>query len=185
MWWVQLLPPHTLLVVCLLACWLGREAVSHVDLIRGALLGQVPLLDMPARCRHLLDTAHGSALPVSMMKSATAYGKPALPAYLHAVTHSLHSLQLTHPPTHPCTHSLTQSLSPLLTHSLSLSFTHPPTHSPTQSVRVWSLSSHARVNGLLVGVLHCLSNMTSSVHIIAVVSGCSASNSITSPYMLL
>ena len=77
MCWLQLLPPHTLLVVCLLVCWLGREAVSHVDLIRGALLGQLPLLDMPARCRHLLDTPEGAALPISMMKGATAYGKPA------------------------------------------------------------------------------------------------------------
>lgn len=77
MCWLQLLPPHTLLVVCLLICWLGREAVSHVDLIRGALLGQLPLLDMPARCRHLLDTPEGSALPISMMKGATAYGEAA------------------------------------------------------------------------------------------------------------
>ena len=46
---VQLLPPHTLLVICLLACWLGREAVCHTDLIRGGLLGQLPFLDMPAR----------------------------------------------------------------------------------------------------------------------------------------
>lgn len=63
--------------MCLLVCWLGREAVSHVDLIRGALLGQLPLLDMPARCRHLLDTPEASALPISMMKGATAYGKAA------------------------------------------------------------------------------------------------------------
>ena len=72
---LQLLPPHNLLVVCLLVCWLGRETVSHVDLIRGALLGQVPLLDMPARCRHLLDTPAGSALPISVMKVATQYGR--------------------------------------------------------------------------------------------------------------
>lgn len=64
-------------MVCLLVCWLGREAVSHVDLIRGALLGQLPLLDMPARCRHLLATPEGSALPVSMMKGATPYGEAA------------------------------------------------------------------------------------------------------------
>ena len=64
-------------MVCLLLCWLGREAVSHVDLIRGALLGQLPLLDMPARCRHLLDTPEGSALPTSMMKGATAHGEAA------------------------------------------------------------------------------------------------------------
>lgn len=78
MCWLQLLPPHTLLVVCLLVCWLGREAVSHLDLIRGALLGQLPLLDMPARCRHLLDSPEGSALPISMMKNATSYGMAAL-----------------------------------------------------------------------------------------------------------
>lgn len=48
-----------------------------MDLIRGALLGQLPLLDMPARCRHLLDTPEGSALPTSMMKGATAHGKAA------------------------------------------------------------------------------------------------------------
>lgn len=71
---LQLLPPRTLLVVCLLVCWLGREAVSHVDLIRGAMLGHVPFLDMPVRCKDLLQTPAGHGLPVSAMKSATAYG---------------------------------------------------------------------------------------------------------------
>ena len=72
---LQLLPPHTLLVVCLLVCWLGREAVSHVDLIRGAMLGHLPFLDMPVRCKDLLQTPAGLNLPVSAMKSATAYGE--------------------------------------------------------------------------------------------------------------
>jgi len=72
---LQLLPPHTLLVVCLLVCWLAREAVSHVDLIRGAMLGHVPFLDMPVRCKDLLQTPAGHGLPVSAMKSATAYGR--------------------------------------------------------------------------------------------------------------
>ena len=63
-----------LLVMYLLVCWLGREAVSHVDLIRGAMLGHVPFLDMPARCKHLLLTPAGHGLPDSAMKSATAYG---------------------------------------------------------------------------------------------------------------
>ena len=62
-------------MVCLLVCWLGREAVSHVDLIRGAMLGHVPFLDMPVRCKDLLQTPAGHGLPVSAMKSATAYGK--------------------------------------------------------------------------------------------------------------
>ena len=86
---VQLLPPHTLLVICLLACWLGREAVCHTDLIRGALLGQLPFLDMPARCRSLMQSPAGAALPVSLMKSSRQKLGMALPEYhmttLHAV----------------------------------------------------------------------------------------------------
>ena len=68
---LQLLPPHTLLVVCLLACWLGREAICHADLIRGALLGHLPFLDMPGRCRDLMESPAGAALPISLMKSST------------------------------------------------------------------------------------------------------------------
>ena len=86
---VPLLPPHTLLALCLLACWLGREAVCHTDLIRGALLGQLPFLDMPARCRSLMQSPAGAALPVSLMKSSRQKLGMALPEYhmttLHAV----------------------------------------------------------------------------------------------------
>ena len=87
---MQLLPPHTLLVVCLLVCWLGREAVSHVDLIRGAMLGHIPFLDMPARCQALLQTPAGRSLPIAMMKSATAYGVVSLNIILMVVTLCMH-----------------------------------------------------------------------------------------------
>ena len=46
-----------------------------MDLIKGALIGQIPLLDMPARCQHLLDSPAGAALPLTMMKNANAYGR--------------------------------------------------------------------------------------------------------------
>ena len=66
--------------MCLLVCWLGREAATHDDLIRGALLAQIPFVDMPTRCRDLLQTPAGQALPLAMMKSATPYGQ--LPAFI-------------------------------------------------------------------------------------------------------
>lgn len=100
-----------------------------MDLIRGALLGQVPLLDMPARCRHLLDTAAGSALPVSMMKGATAYGRAALLSLACCLAHSPTHL-LTHSLRPACTHKRTLAPSLLF----SLSFSHPLTHSLTRSL---------------------------------------------------
>lgn len=93
-----LLPPHTLLVVCLLVCWLGREAVSHVDLIRGAMLGHVPFLDMPVRCKDLLQTPAGHGLPVSAMKSATAYGLLNAQTLLNKAADTAADLELKLPP---------------------------------------------------------------------------------------
>ncbi|DBB06941.1 TPA: hypothetical protein ACH3X3_009592 [Trebouxia sp. C0006] len=93
-----LLPPHTLLVVCLLVCWLGREAVSHVDLIRGAMLGHLPFLDMPVRCKDLLQTPAGHGLPVSAMKSATAYGLLNAQTLLNKAAETAADLELKLPP---------------------------------------------------------------------------------------
>ncbi|KAL0039320.1 hypothetical protein WJX79_003263 [Trebouxia sp. C0005] len=93
-----LLPPRTLLVVCLLVCWLGREAVSHVDLIRGAMLGHVPFLDMPVRCKDLLQTPAGHGLPVSAMKSATAYGLLNAQTLLNKAAEMAADLELKLPP---------------------------------------------------------------------------------------
>ena len=41
---LQLLPPHSLLLICLLICWLSREALTHIDWMEWAILGHISCL---------------------------------------------------------------------------------------------------------------------------------------------
>lgn len=52
-----MLAPELLLVLLVLGCWLGREAVMPADVVRWALSGQLPFLDLPSRSHRLLREA--------------------------------------------------------------------------------------------------------------------------------
>ena len=69
----QVLPVSTLLSICFLVCWLSREALMASDLLTAALHGVLPYLDMPQRCRHLVEEA-GSPLAATLLAPMHGHG---------------------------------------------------------------------------------------------------------------
>ena len=76
----QVLAPDTLLALCLLACWLLRQAVMPADLVRWALDGRLPYLLLGDACTDILVAAGlhrppvEALLPPGMLLVDYAYG---------------------------------------------------------------------------------------------------------------
>ena len=68
-----MLPVSTLLSICFLVCWLSREALMASDLLTAALHGALPYLEMPQRCRHLVEAA-GSPLAATLLAPMHGHG---------------------------------------------------------------------------------------------------------------
>ena len=58
----QVLHPDTLLAVLFLGCWVGREAVTGMDILRWANDGSLPFLSLGALSKPLLETLDAASL---------------------------------------------------------------------------------------------------------------------------
>ncbi|KAL4546410.1 hypothetical protein Ndes2526B_g01633 [Nannochloris sp. 'desiccata'] len=60
---VQALPLSTTLLISFLACWHAREAIGPLDIVQGALNGQLPYLTFATDCKEILEPFRSAIAP--------------------------------------------------------------------------------------------------------------------------